>query len=117
AAGGRLALKRARAESQSLTLTAAGALAAPPGAARPYSGRIDASLAGLNELAERDRKRLPGLRPANPFVAMALRGLGQPRLGPDRRTLYDYRIELAADGRLTVNGHDLTQLKALLQMP
>ncbi len=98
-----------------LTLTLESALAASaPGAS--YSGTVDASLAGLPELIQGGRNRLPGAGRST-LLLMAIQGFGRPRLGPDRRTLYDFHFDVGPDGRVGVNGHDATVLKELLVRP
>ncbi|MBI1779731.1 MAG: hypothetical protein HYR63_30735 [Proteobacteria bacterium] len=117
AAGARIVLPHGLAENASLALTLKGSVAsAVPGA--PYVGAIEASLAGLPELLDGAAKRPaePG-RSNHALMLTLVRGFGQPRLGADRRILYDYHLELDPAGRLTVNGHDLTALKALLTRP
>lgn len=68
-------------------------------------------LRGLEELQKMAAAAGPeGIGPLNPAVLALLAGLGQQEKGADGAVVRRYALEVAPDGKITVNGNDMSAL-------
>lgn len=112
----RLTIETLELSSEALDVEGTGSVTADSSAAMQATGKADVLVTGLDEALE----KYGNLGQKDPEMAQMLavatmvRGLGKPEK-KDGETVYRYTVNLPSDGKVTLNGLDLSALKGMMR--